>query len=90
MKVKFIGESFYTGTGLTNGKVYECLGVEYGLLRIIDDEGLAYWELEEGEKEGYLYSATAPCAPNGSSLPGRWEIVEDDEKGTLASVIPKQ
>lgn len=86
MKVRFVGESFYA-LGLTNGKIYECLGVEFGLLRIIDDEGYAYWPLEEGEKEGYLYSAVAPCAPDGSSPPGRWEIIEDDENGTLAKAI---
>ena len=40
---------------LTDGKVYECLGVEYGFLRVIDDEGYGYWEKEPGEKEGYLY-----------------------------------
>ncbi len=30
MKVRYIGESFGAGNGLTNGAVYECLGVEDG------------------------------------------------------------
>lgn len=76
MKVKFHGESFYAGSGLTDGKTYECIGVECGLLRIIDDE-----------EEDYLYSAKEPCAPNGSSEPGEWEIIEDDESKTLYKAI---
>ena len=47
MKVRFVGETFGGGvTGLTNGKVYDCVGVEYDLLRIVYDEG-----------EYYLYSS---------------------------------
>ena len=76
MRVKYIGQSFYGGFGLTNGKIYECIEEKFGLLRIVDDED-----------EDYLYSAKAPCAPDGSSAPGRWEIIEDDEKGTLAEAI---
>ena len=77
MKVKFIGETFYGGyNGLTDGKVYTCLGVEYGMLRVIDDEG-----------EDYLYSAHEPCAPDGSSSPGKWEIVEDDRSDTLKKAL---
>ncbi len=79
MKLKFIGDTFYGGyAGLTGGKTYECIGTEYGLLRIIDDEG-----------EDYLYSAMEPCAPDGSSEPGRWEIIEDDENQTLHKLFAK-
>lgn len=79
MKVKYIGETFGGGyTGLTDGKVYECTDVEYDLLRIIDDEG-----------EGYLYSSKSPGPLNGSSPTGRWEIVEDDQNGTLKRLIPE-
>lgn len=79
MKVKYIGETFGGGyTGLTNGKVYECIGIEYDLLRIIDDEG-----------EDYLYSSKSPGPLNGSSPTGRWEIVEDDQSGTLKRLIPE-
>ena len=35
MKVKYIGESFGVDS-LTNGKIYDCLGVDAGMLRIID------------------------------------------------------
>lgn len=91
MKVKYIGESFGVA-GLTNGVIYECLGVEYGgdfgpMLRVIDDEGLSYWEKEDDEKEGYLYSPKNPAPLDGSSLGGHWEIVEDDENGTLYKAI---
>lgn len=77
MKVRYKGPTFGGGVlGLTNGKVYECTGVECDLLRIIDDEG-----------EGYLYSASAPAPLNGKTPPGKWEIVEDDENGTLARLL---
>lgn len=68
MKVRFIGETFYNGLGLTNNKVYECVEIdrEMGALGIIDDEG-----------EKYMYSIKSPCAPDGSSSKGKWEIIED-------------
>lgn len=77
MKVRFTGQTFGGGyTGLTNGRIYDCVGIEAGLLRIIDDEG-----------EDYLYSPIAPGPLNGSSPSGKWEIIEDDETGTLLNVI---
>ncbi len=80
MKVRFVGQSFGGGAlGLTNGKVYECTGIEEGLLRVVDDEG-----------EDYLYSASAPAPLDGSSPAGKWEIVEDDEDGTLAELLAKK
>ena len=92
MKVKYIGESF-GAVSLTNGKIYECLGVDEldGLpkaLRIIDDAGHAEeGEREEGQPDGYLYSAKSPGPLNGKSPGGRWEIVEDDEQGSLRKAI---
>lgn len=78
MKIRYVGESFGVDS-LTDGKVYECLGVELdGLIRVIDDSE---------ESHGYLYSPTDPAPLDGSSPGGKWEIVEDDEKGTLAKVI---
>ena len=78
--MKYKGTTFGGGVlGLTDGKTYECTGVEYDLLRIIDDEG-----------EDYLYSASAPAPLNGETTPGKWEIVEDDENGTLANLITKE
>lgn len=77
MKVRYKGPTFGGGfLGLTDGKTYECVGVEYDLLRIIDDEG-----------EDYLYSASAPAPLNGKTKPGKWEVVEDDEQGTLSRLI---
>ena len=70
MKLRYVGTSFGVD-GLTNGKTYHCLGVENGLLRIIDDSD-----------EDYLYSII-PGPMWDSSIQGRWEIVEDDEKRTL-------
>ena len=43
MKVRYKGPTFGGGfLGLTDGKTYECVGVEYDLLRIVDDEGEDY------------------------------------------------
>lgn len=75
MKVRYIGQSFGVDS-LTNGKIYECLGVEPPFIRIIDDS-----------EEDYLYSPTEPGPLDGSSPCGKWEIIEDDEKGTLQEAI---
>ena len=75
MKVKYIGESF-GAVSLTNGKVYECLGFDNGMLRVIDDS-----------KEDYLYSVVNPRPLDGSSKGGKWEIVEDDENNTLTKLF---
>mgnify|MGYP001241946959 CR=1 FL=1 len=75
MRVRYVGESFGVD-GLTNGKVYECLGVEGAFLRVIDDSG-----------EDYLYSAKAPAPLDSSGPGGRWEIIEDDDKGTLQKAV---
>ncbi len=89
MRVKYVGPSF-GAFGLTNGKVYECTEIHKltGALRIIDDEGPAYWDPapEEGP-DGYLYSAKNPRPADGSSPGGRWEIIEDDENGSLQKAI---
>ena len=61
---------------LTDGKVYECLGLD-GNVRIIDDS-----------EEDYLYIRyTIPRPLDGSSKGGKWEIVEDDERGTLQKLF---
>lgn len=75
MKVRYIGESFGVDS-LTNEKIYTCLGQEGPFLRIIDDS-----------EEDYLYSATGPAPLDSSTKPGRWEIIEDDDKGTLQKAI---
>ena len=75
MKVKYIGKSFGV-EGLTNGKTYECIGIEDGMLRIIDDSG-----------EDYLYSALQPSSLENPELFGKWEIVEDNENKDLEKII---
>ena len=77
MIVKYIGESFGVA-GLTNRNEYRCLDVEYGMLRVIDNS-----------EEDYLYSAINPRPIDGSSKGGKWEIVEDDEAGTLAALLER-
>ena len=75
MKVKYIGKSF-GAESLTNGKIYECIGIEDGMLRIIDDS-----------EEDYLYSAIRPSSLEDMSLCGRWEIIEDSVNKDLEKVI---
>ena len=78
MRVRYVGVSFGVD-GLTNGKEYEV--VEYdddiGALRIIDDSG-----------EDYLYDPNHPRPiANPQHDGGRFEIVLDDEYGTLSRLI---
>ena len=75
MKVKYIGKSFGV-EGLTKGKIYECTGIEDGMLRIIDDSG-----------EDYLYSAIEPSSLENPEFCGKWEIVEDNENKDLEKII---
>ncbi len=65
MKARYVGESFGVDS-LTNGKIYEILGEDHGMYRVIDDSG-----------EDYLYSKENPAPLDGSSPGGRWEIVEE-------------
>lgn len=75
MKVRYVGKSFGVES-LTNGKVYECIGIEDYMLRIIDDSG-----------EDYLYSAIMPASLEDMDLCGKWEIVEDNENQDLEKII---
>lgn len=74
-KVRYIGKSFGV-EGLTNGKVYNVIGIEDDMLRVIDDS-----------EEDYLYSITKPACLTDVSLCGKWEIVEDNENKDLEKVI---
>lgn len=65
MKARYVGESFGVDS-LTNGKIYEILGEDRGMYRVIDDSG-----------EDYLYSKENPAPLDGSSGGGRWEILEE-------------
>lgn len=75
MKVKYKGKSFGV-EGLTDGKIYECIDIEDGMLRIVDDSG-----------EDYLYSAIKPSSLENPNICGRWEIIEDNEDKDLEKVI---
>lgn len=64
-KLRYIGKSFGVD-GLTNNQVYDCVGVDNGMLRIVDDS-----------KEDYLYPTARPKAAYDYEYEGgRWEIVE--------------
>ena len=64
-RLRYIGKSF-GAFGLTNGKIYNCVGIDHGMLRIVDDE-----------EEDYLYSAKRPKAATDHEYEGgRWEVVE--------------
>jgi hypothetical protein len=88
MKVKDIGESF-GAFGLTDGEVYECTEVDEltGALRIVTDPNDWNYNNDPDWKPGYLFSSVNPRPFSGQSPGGRFEIVEDDEKGTLAKAI---
>lgn len=77
MKVTYIGPDIGVD-GLRNGNEYEVLEVDKltGYLRIIDESG-----------EDYLYSPTKPRAIADEYAGGKFEIIEDDENKTLASII---
>lgn len=79
MRVKYIGETFYNGFGLTNNKIYECVDVaiDEECLEVIDDDG-----------EEFLYPIINPRPLDGSSKGGKWEIVEDKD-GKLANIFKK-
>lgn len=77
MKVKYIGKSFGVDS-LTNGKIYEVIEVDEltGALRLVDDSD-----------EDYLYHPTSP-KPNGAKEAyGHFEIIEDDQKQSLRTII---
>lgn len=78
MKVKYIGVSFGI-EGLTNRRIYDVIGIEDNMLRIIDDSG-----------EDYLYSAIVPCSLEDSSKRGKWEIVEDNDNKDLEKLLYKE
>ena len=66
---------------MTDGKEYEVLSVdeETGWLRIIDDSD-----------EDYLYPPTKPKPLTAKEAYGHFEIVEDNETGSLTKAIGKK
>ena len=77
MKVKYKGISFGV-EGLTNNKIYECIGIEEDALRIIDDS-----------EEDYLYSIVKPSDMINLELCGKWEIIEDNKNEDLTKLFKK-
>ena len=77
MKVKYIGPDIGID-GLIDGHVYDvvCVDSISGYLSIIDESG-----------EDYLYHPKKPQAIVGKYEGGRFEIVEDDQEGTLNKAI---
>ncbi|MCQ2563881.1 MAG: hypothetical protein MJ128_05285 [Mogibacterium sp.] len=65
MKLKYVGESFGIDS-LTDGKIYDAEIENDGMYRVVDDSG-----------EDYLYSKDNPAPLDGSSIGGRWEIIEE-------------
>ena len=65
MKLKYIGESF-SADSLTNGKIYDATVEDNDYYRVIDDSG-----------EDYLHPKINPAPLDGSSVGGRWEIIEE-------------
>lgn len=84
MKVRYIGESFGV-FGLQNGEIYECTEVDEvtGVLRLVTDPNDWNYNDDPEWKPGYLFSPINPGPLYGKSPGGRFEIVEDDENGTL-------
>lgn len=77
MKVKYVGPNIGV-TMLTNGKIYDVLGTEEGMLRVKDDD--------PDDDTGYLYDPINPGTTDGE-ITGKFVIIEDDEKGTLSKLI---
>ena len=74
MKVRYVGETFYNGFGLTNNKIYICTEIaeEEECLQVIDDD----------DTEA-LYPIVNPRPLDGTSKGGKWKIVEDEENKLL-------
>jgi hypothetical protein len=62
MKIRYAGTSFGADS-LTNGREYECLGIEGEFYRVIDDSG-----------EDYLYPIENPASLSGGD--GKWIVVD--------------
>ena len=77
LRVRYVGRSFGVD-GLTNGEIYDVLRIDEltGALVVVDDSG-----------EDYLYSPTSPKPLTAREPYGRFEIIEDDDNGTLAKAL---
>lgn len=77
MKVRYIGPDIGVD-GLLNGHIYDVLGIDdlTGYLSVVDESG-----------EDYLYHPRKPQPIAGEYKGGRFDVVEDDEEGTLKKTI---
>lgn len=77
MKVRYLGPDIGVD-GLFNGNVYEVVKIDdlTGYLSVVDESG-----------EDYLYHPKRPQAIAGEYEGGRFEIIGDDERGTLHKAI---
>lgn len=77
MKVKYLGPNIGID-GLFDGNEYDVLSVDEvtGYLAVVDESG-----------EDYLYHPKRPQPIAGEYKGGRFEIVEDDDQGTLHNAI---
>jgi len=75
-KVKYLGPKIRAA--FTDNEIYKVIEVDKitGALRIVDDS-----------EDNYLYSPTEPKLLDDEYKGGRFEIVEDDEKGSLSMAI---
>lgn len=67
-KVKYVGESFGVES-LTDGVTYNVVRDKSGIIKIVDDS-----------KEDYIYNLAHPKPLDGSSLGGKFMIVDDPNK----------
>lgn len=70
-KVRYIGKD-HKGS-ITNGKLYDCIGLTFGDIQIIDDSGEAYW-----------YSAIGPALSSGTDR-NFWLVEEDNSSNKILS-----
>lgn len=77
MRVRYIGPNIGVD-GLVDGRIYDVLCIDdlTGYLSIVDESG-----------EDYLYHPRKPQPIAGEYKGGHFDVVEDDEEGTLQKVI---
>ncbi len=67
-KVKYTGKTFGIEQ-LTDGKIYDVVGLDYPFIRVIDDSG-----------EDYLYSIEKPSSLEEPELYGKWSLIETNSE----------
>ena len=77
-RVKYIGESFWKGDGLTDGKEYNLVKDKTGWVKVVDNS-----------EEDYVYDLLNP-RPGDNSSEGGIFIIVDDPSGILKNRGLKQ